>query len=86
MPAKLIEYFNKSPAAVTFEVDGVRPIVNFGQGWEKSIWFDIHKSDAMKKSALTDRTIGIKEEFIAKMFGKMPDTKAQIHKSKIQVQ
>jgi hypothetical protein len=31
MPAKLIEYFNKSPAAVTFEEDGVRPIVNFGQ-------------------------------------------------------
>jgi hypothetical protein len=40
----------------------------------------------MKKSALTDRTIGIKEEFIAKMLGKMPDPKAQIHKSKIQVQ
>ena len=24
-------------AVVTFEIDGVRPIIDFGQGWEKSI-------------------------------------------------
>jgi hypothetical protein len=65
-------------AAVTFEVDEVRPIVDFGHGFGRnpSEFFDIHESEAMKKSALTDRTLGITEEFVTKMLGQMPDLKA----------
>jgi hypothetical protein len=49
-------------------------------GRNPSKFFDIYKSEAMKNSALTSRTVGITEEFITKMLGLIPDLKAQTHK------
>ena len=44
MSEELVEYFNKQPrlgtlstADVTFEIQEIRPLADFGQGWEKSI-------------------------------------------------